>query len=214
MKNRRLKTRLPTLLATTIWAALYSHGAFADLAAQCMLGVPTYDKPLVTGDPNKLPVRIQADQATGNYPDNALFSGKVNVEQGNATLDADQVQLNQIANPGQDTPIRTVTATGNVKYNSNQIKLNGPKAFSNLTTKDTDVENGDYQMVGRQGRGVADKMKQRDNNRYTILDNGTFTSCLPGDNSWSVVGSQIIEDRQEGVDSNESYAVFNQTPCQ
>lgn len=199
MKNRRLKTRLPTLLATTIWAALYSHGALADLAAQCMLGVPTYDKPLVTGDPNKLPVRIQADQATGNYPDNALFSGKVNVEQGNATLDADQVQLNQIANPGQDTPIRTVTATGNVKYNSNQIKLNGPKAFSNLTTKETDVENGDYQMVGRQGRGVADKMKQRDNNRYTILDNGTFTSCLPGDNSWSVVGSQIIEDRQEEV---------------
>lgn len=199
MKNRRLKTRFPTLLATTIWTALYSHGAFADLAAQCMLGVPTYDKPLVTGDPNKLPVHIQADQATGNYPDNALFSGKVNVEQGNASLDADQVQLNQIANPGQPTPTRTVTATGNVKYNDNQVILNGPKAFSNLTTKDTDVQNGNYQMVGRQGRGVADKMKQRDNNRYTILDNGTFTSCLPGDNSWSVVGSQIIEDRQEEV---------------
>jgi len=73
MKNRRLKTRFPTLLATTIWTALYSHGALADLAAQCMLGVPTYDKPLVTGDPNKLPVNIQADQATGNYPDNARY---------------------------------------------------------------------------------------------------------------------------------------------
>jgi LPS-assembly protein len=199
MKNRRLKTRFPTLLATTIWTALYSHGALADLAAQCMLGVPTYDKPLVTGDPNKLPVNIQADQATGNYPDNALFSGSVNVEQGNSSLTADQVQLNQVTTPGEATPIRTVTATGDVRYSDPQVKLNGPKGFSNLTTKDTDMEKGDYQMVGRQGRGTADKMKQRDSNRYTILDNGTFTSCLPGDNSWSVVGSTIIEDRQEEV---------------
>ncbi|MBU9830020.1 MULTISPECIES: LPS assembly protein LptD [Rahnella] len=199
MKNRRLNTRLPTMLAATIWSALYSHGAMADLAAQCMLGVPTYDKPLVQGDPNSLPVTINADKATGNYPDSALFSGNVNVVQGNSTLDADQVQLNQIANPNQPTPTRTATATGNVRYNDNQIKLNGPKGFANLTTKDTDVENGDYQMVGRQGRGDADKMKQRDNNRYTIMDNGTFTTCLPGDNSWSVVGSEVIQDRQEEV---------------
>ncbi len=34
-------------------------------------------------------------------------------------------------------------------------------------------------MVGRQGRGTADLMKQRGENRYTILENGTFTSCLP-----------------------------------
>ncbi|QLK59885.1 LPS assembly protein LptD [Enterobacteriaceae bacterium Kacie_13] len=199
MKNRRLKTRLPTMLAATIWSALYSHGAMADLAAQCMLGVPTYDKPLVQGDPNSLPVTINADKATGNYPDNALFSGNVNVVQGNSTLDADQVQLNQIANPNQPTPTRTATATGNVRYNDNQIKLNGPKGFANLTTKDTDVQDGNYQMVGRQGRGDADKMKQRDNNRYTIMDNGTFTTCLPGDNSWSVVGSEVIQDRQEEV---------------
>ncbi|CAM3789508.1 LPS-assembly protein [Rahnella sp. BIGb0236] len=187
------------MLAATIWSVLYSHGAMADLAAQCMLGVPTYDKPLVQGDPNSLPVTINADKATGNYPDSALFSGNVNVVQGNSTLDADQVQLNQIANPNQPTPTRTATATGNVRYNDNQIKLNGPKGFANLTTKDTDVQDGTYQMVGRQGRGDADKMKQRDNNRYTIMDNGTFTTCLPGDNSWSVVGSEVIQDRQEEV---------------
>ncbi|MBQ4797019.1 LPS-assembly protein LptD, partial [Pectobacterium versatile] len=35
--------------------------------------------------------------------------------------------------------------------------------------------------------------------RYTILDNGSFTSCLPGDDSWSVVGSEVIQDRQEEV---------------
>jgi hypothetical protein len=75
----------------------------------------------------------------------------------------------------------------------------GPKGWANLNTKDTNVWEGDYQMVGRQGRGTADLMKQRGENRYTILDNGTFTSCLPGSNTWSVVGSEVIHDREEQV---------------
>ncbi|MBQ4796819.1 LPS-assembly protein LptD, partial [Pectobacterium versatile] len=104
------------------------------------------------------------------YPDSAVFTGNVNVERGNRVLTADQVQLNQKPQPGQTDPIRTVTAIGNVHYDDNQVILKGPRAWSNLNTKDTDVENGDYLMVGRQGRGDADKMKQRENNRYTILD--------------------------------------------
>ncbi|MBZ4341082.1 hypothetical protein LAM87_22675, partial [Mycobacterium tuberculosis] len=51
----------------------------------------------------------------------------------------------------------------------------------------------------RQGRGTADLMKQRGENRYTILENGSFTSCLPGSDTWSVVGSEVIHDREEQV---------------
>ncbi len=42
--------------------------------------------------------------------------------------------------------------------------LKGPKGWANLNTKDTNVWEGDYQMVGRQGRGKADLMKQRGEN--------------------------------------------------
>ncbi|BEM61011.1 LPS-assembly protein LptD [Serratia marcescens] len=164
-----------------------------------MLGVPVYDKPLVSGDPNSQPVTINADDSRADYPKSALFSGNVHIEQGNSTLTAKEVELNQTQKPGQTEPVRTVTATGDVHYSDNQIKLKGPKAWSNLNTKDTDVYEGDYQMVGRQGRGDADKMKMRGANRYTILENGTFTSCLPGDDSWSVVGSEVIHDREEQV---------------
>ncbi|HBK4792709.1 TPA: LPS assembly protein LptD [Serratia marcescens] len=194
-----MKKSFPTLLATMIWTALYSQHALADLAEQCMLGVPVYDKPLVSGDPNSQPVTINADDSRADYPKSALFSGNVRVEQGNSTLTAKEVELNQTEKPGQTEPVRTVTATGDVHYSDNQIKLKGPKAWSNLNTKDTDVYEGDYQMVGRQGRGDADKMKMRGANRYTILENGTFTSCLPGDDSWSVVGSEVIHDREEQV---------------
>ncbi|TGC11931.1 LPS assembly protein LptD [Escherichia sp. E2593] len=183
-----------------IATALYSQqGLAADLASQCMLGVPSYDRPLVQGDTNDLPVTINADHAKGNYPDDAVFSGSVDIMQGNSRLQADEVQLHQKEAPGQPEPIRTVDALGNVHYDDNQVILKGPKGWTNLNTKDTNVWEGDYQMVGRQGRGKADLMKQRGENRYTILDNGTFTSCLPGSDTWSVVGSEIIHDREEQV---------------
>lgn len=194
-----MKKSFPTLLASLIWSALYSQHALASLAEQCLLGVPTYDRPLVAGAPNQLPVHIQADKSEASYPDNARFSGNVNIEQGNSVLTADQVELHQVNQAASDEAVRTVTAVGNVHYDDNQVILQGPKAWANLNTKDADVYQGDYQMVGRQGRGDADTMKMRDNNRYTILENGSFTSCLPGDDSWSVVGSEVIHDREEQV---------------
>ena len=195
-----MKKRIPTLLATMIGTALYSQqGLAADLASQCMLGVPSYNRPLVKGDTNDLPVTINADSAKGNYPDNATFTGNVDINQGNSRLLADEVQLHQKQPEGAQAPVRTVDALGNVHYDDNQVILKGPKAWSNLNTKDTNVWEGDYQMVGRQGRGKADLMKQRGENRYTILENGSFTSCLPGSNTWSVVGSEVIHDREEQV---------------
>lgn len=193
-----MKKRLPTLLASLIGSAFYSHQAMGDLADQCLLGVPVYTKPLVSGDANSLPVHIQADKAAANYPEHTIFSGNVNIEQGNSTLTADEVQLTQ-RHEKNNVLLSTVTSTGNVNYSSNEIKLQGPKAWSNLNTKDTDVYQGNYQMVGRQGHGDADTMKQRGDNRYTVLENGSFTSCLPGDDSWSVVGSEVVHDREEQV---------------
>lgn len=197
----RMKKRLPTLLASLIGTALYSQQGLADvLASQCMLGVLGYTRPLIQGkNNNDLPVTINADQAKGRYPDNAVFTGNVDVQQGNGRLQSDEIQLHQKQVQGQTTLVRTVDALGNVHYDDDQVVLRGPKGWSNLNTKDTNVWNGDYQMVGRQGRGTADQMKLRGQNRYTILENGTFTSCLPGDNSWSVAGTHIIEDREEQV---------------
>lgn len=195
-----MKKRIPTLLATMIASALYSQqGAAADLASQCLLGVPSYNRPLVQGETNELPVTITADHAKGNYPDDAVFTGNVDIAQGNSRLLADEVQLHQKEAQGLPEPVRTVDALGNVHYDDNQVILKGPKGWSNLNTKDTNVWEGDYQMVGRQGRGKADLMKQRGENRYTILENGSFTSCLPGADTWSVVGSEVIHDREEQV---------------
>lgn len=193
-----MKKRFPALLTTLIWTALYSQPTLSDTSEVCLLGVPTYNHPLVTGNVNTLPVTIHADQSSAYYPDKALFTGNVKIRQGNSLLTANEVELRQIEAAGQE-PTRMVTARGDVFFSDNQVQLQGPEAWSNLNTKDTDIYQATYQMVGRQGRGDADKMQMRDNNRYTILENGSFTSCLPDDNSWRVEGSRVIQDRDEQV---------------
>ncbi|MFV8221359.1 LptA/OstA family protein, partial [Enterobacter cloacae complex sp.6700776] len=117
--------------ATMVWAAIYSQQAHADLAAQCMLGVPVYDKPIISGDQNSLPIEIQADDVTGEYPNFVEYTGNVDIQQGNQTLTADNVKLTQTQKEGEE-PVREVTATGNVHYDDPQIILKGPSAWSNL----------------------------------------------------------------------------------
>ena len=193
-----MKKSYPTLLATIIWAALYSQAAHATLAEQCMLGVPVYDEPIVDGKAGDFPVNISATGMSGQYPHAVKYAGDVNIRSGNQNLKADEVEVTQT---GEDTPnpVRIATATGDVNYSDPQIRLKGPKAWLNLDNNDADVDQGNYQMVGRQGRGEADKMKLRGENRYTILENGIFTSCLPGNDSWSVKGSEVIIDQDEQV---------------
>ncbi|SQI85115.1 outer membrane protein Imp [Klebsiella oxytoca] len=66
---QRMKKRIPSLLATMIASALYSQqGLAADLATQCMLGVPSYNRPLVEGKPNDLPVTIDARSCERQLP--------------------------------------------------------------------------------------------------------------------------------------------------
>lgn len=187
-----------TLLVSFIGFELYSQKTLADPANQSLLGMPVYTNHLIKSDPNMLLVHIQSDKAVMNYPDHVLFSGHVDIQQGNSTLTADEVLLKQ-HNWKRKVLQRTVSATGNVNYSSNEIKVQGPKAWFNLNTKDIDVYQSNYQMVGRQGRGKADMLKQRGNNRYTVLKSGSFTSCLSGDDSWSLVGSKVIHDREEQI---------------
>ncbi|MGP1924471.1 MAG: LPS assembly protein LptD [Arsenophonus sp. NEOnobi-MAG3] len=185
-----------TLFTSMILIAVHSQQIHADLTEQCILGVPVYTKPIMKANFNDLPIQITAKDVAAEYPHFIEYKGNVNIQQGNQTLTANEVRLTQTEMNSQK-PLRTVVATGNVYYDNPEVIIKGLKAWSNLNNKDTDVEKGDYLMIGRPGRGYANKIKLRGENRYIILEKGMFTSCLPGNDSWSVIGSEVILDRQE-----------------
>lgn len=70
-----------------IVSVFYSYqGLVVDFVLQCMLGVLSYDCFLVKGDINDLLVIINVDNVKGNYLDDVVFIGNVDIMQGNSCL--------------------------------------------------------------------------------------------------------------------------------
>lgn len=191
-----MRKQFPTFLATMISCALYGMPAYASLTEQCKVGVPQFERPYVEGEAREQQVKIESDKSDLNYPYDTNFIGDVVIEQGNRRLRAENAKLTQDPKSPSKSLDRKIVATGNVNYDDDQILLSGSRAWSDLDTKDTDIYDSDFKFVGRQGRGDASKISLREN-RFVIMKDGTFTTCLPGNNSWSFAGSEIIQDNEE-----------------
>ncbi|MFC0322494.1 LPS assembly protein LptD [Gallibacterium melopsittaci] len=182
-----------SFLSLSILSALYSQSGYADLTSQCLLGVPHFSGEVVTTDPNELPVYIDSDSAEINQPNNALYRGNVQVEQGNRKLRADSVFIEQKGD--KQDPQRYAYINGNMNYQDNLVQVVGEKADIHLNTQDSNIYHSNYQFVGRQGRGNAEKAELRQD--YRLLKNATFTSCLPDNNSWKIRASEMKQHIKE-----------------
>ena len=184
-----------TFVSLSILAALYSQTSSADLRAQCLTGVPKFSGEAVRGDPNMLPVYIAADEAEINQPHSALYKGNADLKQGNRHLIADSVEVKQTSVPQSTALKRLAYVRGGFDYKDEQIQMRGQSADFDLDSKDGNIREANYQLVGRQGRGEAQDIALRNNTR--VMKNATFTSCLSGDNAWAVDAAEIIQHIQE-----------------
>ena len=182
-----------TLISLSILTALYSADSMADLAKQCLYGVPHFTGEVVSRNPNDLPVYIEADQAEITQPRSGIYKGNVDVKQGNRHLQSAEVEVQQQGSG--DNVHRYAFARGGFDYQDNQINLLGDDAKIHLNTKDTDVRNANYQLVDRQGRGAAESVELRDD--YRVMKNATFTSCLQDDHSWSIYADEMRQHVKE-----------------
>ena len=188
-----MKKNTYTLISLSILTALYSAESMADLAKQCLYGVPHFTGEVVSGNPNDLPVYIEADQAEITQPRSGIYKGRVDVKQGNRHLQSAEVEVQQQGSG--DNVQRYAFARGGFDYRDNQINLLGDDAKIHLNTKDTDVRNAHYQLVDRQGRGSAESVELRDD--YRVMKNTTFTSCLQDDHSWSIYADEMRQHVKE-----------------
>ena len=188
-----MKKNTYTLISLSILTALYSAESTADLAKQCLYGVPHFTGEVVSGNPNDLPVYIEADQAEITQPRSGIYKGNVDVKQGNRHLQSAEVEVQQQGSG--DNVQRYAFARGGFDYRDNQINLLGDDAKIHLNTKDTDVRNAHYQLVDRQGRGSAESVELRDD--YRVMKNATFTSCLQDDYSWSIYADEMRQHVKE-----------------
>ncbi len=192
----QMKKNYYTLLSLSILTALYSSSSLAnidDLRQLCLAGVPQFSGETVQGDPNDQPVYIEADKANVINPSRAVYSGAVDFKQGTRHLQADEVEVTQSGDG--DNAQRYAYVRGGFDYKDDLIKIDGDDAKVHLNSKDTDIANGNYQLVGRQGRGTAETSEIRED--YRLFKNATFTSCLPDDNAWQIDASEMKQYVQE-----------------
>lgn len=182
-----MKKNYYPLLSLSILTALYASSASAGLQQYCLAGVPQFKGEVVKGDPNTLPVYIEADRAEMNYPTNAVYEGQVDIQQGNRHLKAQKAEVTQTGEG--DNAQRYAYVQNGFDYKDHQINMTGNNAKIHLNSKDTDITQADYQFVNRQGRGKADDISLRNDER--VMKNAVFTTCLPNDESWSIDAKEM-----------------------
>ncbi|WP_348666564.1 LPS assembly protein LptD [Arsenophonus symbiont of Ornithomya chloropus] len=197
LRKKIIKNNYFIVIISIMYITIYSQQSQANLKKQCAIQQHVNNQSTIEDNPINMPIYITAKKITSSYPNFIEYKGNVNIQQGNQKLIADKIQLKQ-KNINKKI-LRTIIATGNVNYDDSQIILRGEKARVNLDNKDADFEKSNYFMVGRQGHGYANKIQLRKNNRYTILEKGTFTSCPKKRENWNLMGSKIVVDREEQI---------------
>lgn len=174
-----------SLLSLALFSLFYAQNALADLRSQCLAGVPHFQGEEVTGDQLQMPVYVEADALEVNYPERAHYQGGVTVLQGNRYLEADDIYLEKT-----DSTHKALLS-GRYRYLDNLINTQGVGATLDLNSRQAQLGALDYQLVGRQGRGRAEKVELNDSVR--ILKNATYTACLPNDKAWSIEAKEMIQ---------------------
>lgn len=182
---------IPVLTPTAGWAAsLPTPPATGLLDGLCYDYVPKVEKTPAGVDANALPVEVDADRLDAKQGGTAVYQGDVKVRQGVRKFDSDYAQLDQ--------KTRDVIAIGNIYYNDGQITVTSDKTLkSNLNTKESELEEGRYQVHGSPVRGSAKRVTMTNDNQNITLEGARYTTCPPGQEVWTLKAGSIDIDQNE-----------------
>lgn len=156
----------------------------------CYDYVPKIEKLAPGTDANAQPVEVDADRLEAKQGGTAVYQGDVKVRQGVRKFDSDYAELDQKS--------RDVIAIGNIYYNDGQITVTSDKTLkSNLDTKNSELEEGKYQVHGSPVRGSADRVTMTNNNQNITLEGAQYTTCPPGQEVWTLKAGSIDIDQTE-----------------
>ncbi|WP_421238048.1 LPS assembly protein LptD [Aeromonas jandaei] len=181
----------PALTSMMVQAAPFeTPPATGILDSLCYDYVPKVEKPASAEEANALPVEVDADRLEAKQGGTAVYEGDVKVRQGVRKFDSDYAQLDQKS--------RDVIAIGNIYYNDGQVTVTSDKTLkSNLDTKNSELEEGKYQVHGSPVRGFAKRVTMTNNNQNITMEGAQYTTCPPGQEVWTLKAGSIDIDQKE-----------------
>jgi len=131
------------------------------------------------------PLEIDADQSEVREGETAILEGSVDVTQGARRIHADkmtyQITTDQAALEGQ------------VAIRQPGVLIQGSEAKANGIDHSASFKNAEFLLHQQHLRGSASTIRQTPE-KIIKLENGSFTSCEPGSNTWVFEGEEIIID--------------------
>ncbi len=150
---------------------------------------PPRDYPDAELNPDDAPLR--ASSISTEAQDNvATMRGDVQISQGYRQVRSDTATLNQDA--------RTATLAGNVQLREPGLLMLGKEAHFNLDSGELAVDGATWVFHETAIRGTAETIARQKDGMIHI-DNATYTTCEPGNNTWTMASSNIAIDPQTGI---------------
>lgn len=185
---------LPLLLCSSLSQAQSATGT-ANITQQpalnfsrCFSHVPLK----VTSDSGdtESPITVTAQTLEATQDGKIIYQGDVHIDQGARTFSADYMELEQLS--------KDVLARGNIHFSDGTISVDSEQQLTgNLTTKDSKLEEANYQFHGEPGRGKAKRVTLSDNTQRIDLSSASYTTCGPQDEAWQLKASSVKVEQDE-----------------
>lgn len=133
-------------------------------------------------DPDKAKLFGSADHSEAQQQNKITLSDNVHLTQGRRSIRTDKFYL--------DKSTREAELTGNIQVREPGMLLRADKAYINIDSGNARLDNAQFVIYENRVHGRA-KSLEKFGDRIISLDDGTFTSCEPGDNTWLVEGANI-----------------------
>lgn len=133
-------------------------------------------------DPEKANIFGTADYSEAEKQTKFVMRNDVRLTQGRRSFSADTFTF--------DKATREAELDGNIQVREPGLLLRADHAYVDTNSGNARLENARFVLYETRVRGRAEKL-EKFGDAIIRLDQGTFTSCEPGDNTWSIEGSNI-----------------------
>jgi len=151
---------------------------------------PLNPSPEASLNPELAPMRISADDMDTINDAEVLLKGDVQVYQGWRRMRSSSLRWFQDQ--------ERIELEGDVQFREPGLLLTSDSAWVDNKNGVSEFQHLRYLMHKRGLRGGADSMTGRDNHSEIRLNNASYTSCPPDDQTWKLQATRIDLDRESG----------------
>ena len=139
---------------------------------------------------DQLPIHATADSSSFEQgQQTGTLQGDVLLRQGRLQAQSNQASFDQNTN--------TVRLAGDVRLRDQGVLILGDNARMQVDTGETRIEQVRYVMHDANARGTAETLRRRDD-AVIVMTDGSYTTCEPGRNTWSLHSDDIELDQEKG----------------